>query len=361
MNTTANAPVRSTLHQRLELHPPRKILVVNVTRIGDTLLVTPAVRALARKWPDAHITVLAHPKRKEVLEALPFVGHIGAIEKHRAQWLGWLGGKTYDLAFVFGFDEALVKYALRASRDVVAFQQASRSLNERLALAVTPPARESLHAVMQQLALVMAAGVEPAGYGLAYQVTAADRDWAQARLRSDVGAARPLVGLQIASFPTRAYRNWPVTHFAELCHGIRATWPDAHFLVFGGKADADATADLGSALTSHATVYAGQLTLRQTAALMNELDLYVGVDTGPTHIAGAVGCPMVSLYHCRHPASIYAPLDRAACIAIDHPAAGTADCGPQTPMADIPPARVLAACSALLNGTSAGSNGNATP
>ena len=49
---------------------PRSILVVNVCRIGDTLLATPALRALARAWPEAQITVLGHPKRVEMLENL---------------------------------------------------------------------------------------------------------------------------------------------------------------------------------------------------------------------------------------------------------------------------------------------------
>jgi len=47
---------------------PKSILVINVTRIGDTLLAVPALRALATAWPDARLTVLGHPKRVAVLE-----------------------------------------------------------------------------------------------------------------------------------------------------------------------------------------------------------------------------------------------------------------------------------------------------
>jgi heptosyltransferase-3 len=77
------------------------------------------------------------------------------------------------------------------------------------------------------------------------------------------------------------------------------------------------------------------VSLRQSAALMNELDLYVGVDTGPTHIMGALGAPMIALYHCYSPSRLLKPLERPDCYVVDHPRAG-ADCSPETPMAEIP-------------------------
>ena len=51
---------------------PASILVINVCRIGDTLLATPAIRALARMWPEARITVLGHPKRLDFVECCGF-------------------------------------------------------------------------------------------------------------------------------------------------------------------------------------------------------------------------------------------------------------------------------------------------
>ena len=50
-----------------------KILVVIVTRIGDTLLATPSIRAIKQKYPDSELTVMAHPNRYQVLENLFFI------------------------------------------------------------------------------------------------------------------------------------------------------------------------------------------------------------------------------------------------------------------------------------------------
>lgn len=320
---------------------PRDILYINVSRIGDTLLVTPAVRAVAARWPQARIHLLAHPKREEVLRHLPFVHRSGAISKQRARFMGWLPGKPYDLAFVCNFDAPLIEYALRDSRRVVAFRQPDEALNRKLYRAVEHPALQTTHAVDIQLMLPAAVGAAPAGRALSYRVTAEEDQWA-ARFLAEHGAQdrHPLFGLQVASFPTKAYRDWPPAHFSELCRRIRAHWPQAHFLIFGGELEQDRTAALAAELDAAATLCAGRLTLRETAALMNHVDLYVGVDTGPTHLMGALQRPMVALYHGYSPSRVLAPLDHPCLYAIDHPLADR--CTPEADMADITVDRVWA-------------------
>jgi len=138
---------------------PARILVIAVARIGDTLMITPALRALAARWPKAEITFLGHPKRVEVVEHLPFLAAVGPISKQRALWQGWVPGKRWDLALVFGFDEPLVAYALRTASQVVAFRQNDEKLNKRLLLAVESPPYQSDHAIPMRLALTRALGV----------------------------------------------------------------------------------------------------------------------------------------------------------------------------------------------------------
>lgn len=316
------------------------ILVINVTRIGDTLLTTPSLRAIAGTGASrgATLTFLGHPKRAEVIRHLPYVTRVGEITKKWAPWLGrfsTLGGKQYDLAFVYGFDEALVAYALRVARRVVAFRQKNEALNRRLHRIVEVAAPMSIHAVDLLLALPAATEMPALGRHLDYTVTSDETKWAQTQLAQAVPAGcQALIGLQVASFPTKAYRDWPLEHFMALTERIRAHYPHAHFLIFGGSEEQERTRALADTLGNAATCYAGRLTLRQTAALMNELDLYVGVDTGPTHIMGALHRPMVALYHGYSPSRLLAPLDHPCAYIVDHP---LADQGatPETPMADI--------------------------
>lgn len=302
--------------------------MINVTRIGDTLLLTPALRAIARFWPGAELDVLGHHRRVEVLAGLPFLRRVGEISKDTAWCRGWLGRftKPYDIAFVYGFDTTLVRYALRVSKHVVAFRQLDSDLNRQLGTAVQPPGFQSDHAVRQAFALPAAVGVKFDGGRLAYRVTAAERDWAAQQIAKDCPRdAKPLVGLQIASFPTKGYRDWPAEHFLALCRMICDRWPKAHFAIFGGSQERKRVELIKSGLASAATAYAGRLSLRQTGALMSRLDLYIGVDTGPTHLMSSFDIPMVGLYHGSSRSELIAPLEHPYLYAIDGPSADSGD------------------------------------
>jgi heptosyltransferase-3 len=312
-----------------------RILAINVTRIGDTLLTTPALRAIAAANPGAELTFLGHPKRVEVMAHLPYLTSVGSITKTWAPLRGYLTAKRYDLAFVFGFDEPLVAYALRVARRVVAFRQADAALNQRLYRIAEACDPMPMHAVDYLLRLPEAAGFSANGRHLDYVVTPGESRWAQAELaRALPKPCQALIGLQVASFPTRAYRDWPLEHFMALSAQLRAAWPHAHFLIFGGSEEKLRTEQLATHLGSAATLYAGKLSLRQTGALMNELDLYIGVDTGPTHLMGALHRPMVALYHSFTPSRRLRPLDHPCAYIIDHPLPES-EATPETKMADI--------------------------
>ncbi len=326
---------------------PKRILVINVTRIGDTLLTTPVLRALAKAWPQAEITFAGHRKRIEVLENLPFIHRLTSISKRIAPFLGRLGGSRYDIALVYGNDASLVEYALRVSDKVIAFRQPSDELNRRLFAIAREDGYEPGHAVTLALTLIRPLGIETDGMHVSYQVTAAEDAWAKQRLSSENVHGTPLVGLQVASFPTKSHRDWPIEAFMELCRRILSAFPQTHFLIFGGAAEAARTAQLHLFLKGHSTLYAGRLTLRETGAVMNQLDLYVGVDTGPTHIMAALRKPMVSMYHPTAPSSALGPFAHPCCFAMDHPMAAGGLPYPangsnfDTPMSDISVDRVL--------------------
>jgi heptosyltransferase-3 len=321
------------------IRPDADVLVIIVARIGDTLLATPALRALKAAIPQGRLTVLAHPKRLEVLQHLSFIDVLGGITKTSAPARGWIGKNRYDVALVYGHDAALVRYALRVSDGVIAFRQRDAALNRRLAHLVAEPS-EPQHAVLHRLSLLAPLGLAAAGdLRLAYCVTGEERTWARQWLAAQVPPGRPLIGLQMASFPTKAHRDWPVSSFQELMARIAAVRAEARFLLLGDAAAAVKAAPLIAACPQQAVLAAGRLSLRQSAALMAELDLYIGVDTGPTHIAGALGIPMVTLYHCAYPGRNLAPLQHPACAVIEHPLTGKS-AATTASMADIPVAAV---------------------
>lgn len=293
-----------------------RLLVIAVARIGDTLLATPVMRALKEASPDGCLAVLAHPRRVEALAHLPFIDRLGSIDKLRALARGWASGTEHDAAVVFGRDAALIRYALRVSHRVVAFDEAGFPADPRL---MRVPPQSGTHAVLERLRLAEALGVTPHDRRLAWQVTGDERAAAKATLDRRWGAAGgPLIALQMCSFPTKAHRDWPVGRFIELGERL----PEARFLVLGDDHARRAAAPFVAAHGSRTLLSAGETGLREAAALISLADLYVGVDTGPTHIAGALGVPMVALYHRDYPGRNLVPLDHPRCRMIECPMAG---------------------------------------
>jgi heptosyltransferase-3 len=209
--------------------------------------------------------------------------------------------------------------------------------------AVPKPAFQSEHAVRQLLRLPAAVGIVPAGLRIAFQSTEHEQAEARRRLVTEgIGANRPLIGLQVASFATKSYRDWPIENFAALCDAISARWPQSRFLIYGGPEERQRTDWLKRHLGARGALFAGALNLRQTAALMALSDLYVGVDTGPTHIMSAFDIPLVALYHCISSSALTGPLEHPSAYLIDHPAARER-CTETASMADIHVDTVFAA------------------
>ncbi len=331
----------------------KRVLIINVTRIGDTLLATPAIRAIANFFPNATLTVLGHPKRVEVLENIQTIQRTGGIDKRTALLRGWrdvLLGAEYDWAFVWRNDEALVRYALRKSRHVVAHRQHDERINAKLFAAVERIADNTIHAVAWTLSLPQAVGIPTDGYQLDYCVTNAEAASARQRLHADFPImAGPFIGMQVTSFATKSYRDWPIDNFIALATRIANEKPDARFVLYGAASDQERIAKLTAALPGKAKSYAGEFSLRETVAMMSRTDLYVGVDTGPTHLFGALRKPMVVLYHPSLPSALYKPLSAPALFVIDHPQAGP-NATSDIPMSGISVDTVWEAVSAALRG-----------
>ena len=297
----------------------QKILVIIVSRIGDTLLTTPAIESISGHYPDSKITVLAHPKRFSVLQYLPFVNNIDVISKKNAIWKGWFV-KKYDLAFVYGYDKSLVLYALRTSKRVVAFKQSNIKIDNKLYKSVEFPSSSDMHFVEKFMALPQAIGIYGNNQRLSLALTKDDKLFAEKTLAESKLSKKLLIGIQAVSFPTKAYRDWPTEYFLDLCNKIIDKNPNVHFLIYGGPSqkEKEKLDLLINGLSSYATSFVGN-SLRETAAIMSKTSLYIGVDTGPTHIMSTFNVPMVVLFHCKLKSNIYGALEHTCYFAIDHP------------------------------------------
>lgn len=336
---------------------PKRILVIHVARFGDTLLTGVAIRALKQAYPEAEIDFLGHPKRYDIIRGLPELSHVDAISKKSAPFKGWcsrlLGRKPYDLAVVWGHDAAIHRYAQRVARQLVVQQIKHEGVNESLRAAghvvLKMPSDKDIPLADWLLTLVeRGLGVTTQDRRVAYSVLPAERAWAQEWLAQAFAGiqnpeAFPLIGLIIESFPTFKHRDWPIEHFVVLCRGIVDRYPQARFVLLGSQLPKQKIAALKAVVGDRMAQAADRLSMRESGAIMSCLDLYIGIDTGPSHVAAGIGVPMVCLFHCaRRGRLVLSPVRPEVVTMIEHPCQ-TEQCSFSISMGDLRPEQVLAA------------------
>lgn len=283
-----------------------------VARFGDTLLMSVVLKALAKQYPQAQIDFLGHAKRIQVLENLPFIHRLGAISKKTARFKGWcarlMGRKPYEIAFVWGHDAELVDYAKRISKHVVISAQCNQKRQNDVDAVIDYPADtlkipEEVDKPLTQWLLDIpekSLGFKETDHTSEYIVTSAERALALELLQNATGQQElpTLIGLVIESHPSAPHRDWPLGKFVELTARIHRQYPQAWFVVISGGLDMQKLKQLKEAAGGQLAEFGGRLCMRESAAIMSLLNLYIGVDTGPTLFAAALGVPAVTMFHC---------------------------------------------------------------
>lgn len=279
---------------------PRAILIVCTQRIGDVLLVTPLVRSLKRQWPQAQIDMLVYRGTEGVLEANPDVRNVISVER-RAGWLQrfieavrlW---RRYDLACAVIGSSRCRLYAWAGGRKRIGLVEPHRAKRlSRFALHRTAlDEHQRVHTVTSYLALTQLIGVTPHA-----DVVAPGIPDNGARRKAFDARLAPLAGQRFAvlhPYPMYRYKQWRLDGWVSLIAWLR----DQGYAVAlsGGPAAAEIAYAEQVAAEAGAPVLnlVGQLTLGETAELIRRAGLFVGPDTGVTHIAAACGTPTVALF-----------------------------------------------------------------
>ena len=281
----------------------RRILVIEPKNIGDVVLTLPFLAQLKAQWPDAKITLLANPFARQLLAGTDLVdefidadlGWAERATRYNPLAYNWkelsrlrreLPKGRYDLAFkcCMHIREHIVIGLSGARRRIAyAFGVGDSVLTDRVR--VLDPNRHKV-ADWLELAARIAPLVRTTPARL--QVSQSEREWAADYLSSrGVKPSRTLIGIHPgASVPAK---QWPLTRYHEVARTL-AERKDARVLAFVDPAG------YGASLGEIEGVVAAQVTLRQLMALIERCRLLVCNDSGPMHIAGALGVPTVAVF-----------------------------------------------------------------
>ncbi len=274
---------------------PRRILLLLLLPIGDTLFATPTVRALRLSYPRASITALAYPTNAGILETNPDLDRLllhptattwpGLLRFSRALWE--LRRARFDLVVRFGPAQGWMNLVLQPRQ--------SRGLDFPIRQWFLPfgkrPWRQR-HAVSSYATLLTVPESRYLPSGPVLHCTDADR----ARVRSllaPLGGA-PILAVHPGGEGFHGMKRWPLGRFVDVSRSLAGRL-GARVVVLGGKEERALAAHF-TAKVEGAVSLVGMLSLGETVAVLERGTLFVGNDSAPLHMAGALGVPTVGIY-----------------------------------------------------------------
>jgi len=281
----------------------RRIAVIRLDRLGDLALTLPLLAALKRRWPSAELTLVCREAVAPVAQAQPEIdrlmtvrgvsGRTGSVldRDERMSLRARLRAERFDLVIDPLCGEEL-EAALLAWHSRARYRLGFSTAGRRLFFTHAASARGKRSFLAQQKALASAIGLElDPDERPRLRVTPAEREAALTRLcREGLDPARPIIGIHPGGYyPSQ---RWPLGRFLQLAGRLERErqWQVAFF---GTRAEERLIAQIGMEAGQRVAVFFG-LELREFIALMSCCQLMVCNNSGPLHLASALGLPTVS-------------------------------------------------------------------
>ncbi len=290
------------------------VLAVRLDAVGDVLMTTPALRAL-RGVEGTRLTLLTSPAGASIARLVPEIDDVIAYEapwmKHSSRvdpdvdlaMVDRLRARAFDAAVIFTvFSQSALPAAMLAHLAGIPLRAAHCRENPYVLLTdwirETEPEAGIRHEVRRQLDLAAAIGRTTADERLSLRVP----DAARARARTHLHEAgiepgeRWMVAHPGSSAPSRRY---PADLFARAARLMSAD--GFHVLFTGSAGEIELVEDIRRAMDAPSASLAGRLELDELAAVIEAAPVLLSNNTGPAHIAAAVGTPVVDLYALTNP------------------------------------------------------------
>jgi ADP-heptose:LPS heptosyltransferase len=294
---------------------PRNILVIDFGQLGDVVLSLPALRAIRKRFPRARITVAIGKPGGEIVQLSGYANDVLEVDRvalrdgpklvsigRIIKLVGQVRKSKYDFVIdLHSLSETNLLGFLSGAPHRLYARRPGRSLDYLANFNPRPPREgRTAHAVDRYLDVIKPLGVEnPTRTPLLKTAATADRAVEALLKKENANSGTLLVGL----FPGagNASRLWPLENFAQVAdHLIRND--RVRVAVFAGPEERALVPQM-RALFPPATIFLDRLTIAQLVSAQARLTLFISNDTGPVHLAAAVGTPVVVILDCPKPNS----------------------------------------------------------
>jgi len=324
------SPICFFYHRLLRLisagDQPRRILLFHLGGIGDTLMLTPALRALKERFPQARVDMITlHQNVGDAFRDHPRLDSITTLPAYGGRWIiskyANLSGVQLLLATVRHYPEVLLRFVFGRYDVGINFGIADfdRQLGNALMFCLDVPIRiaarttdakivthpvttnqASQHRVESYFDFLKPLGITNAQLSYEYPVSARDVQRVhQLLIERKINRSRQLAVIHPGGKLHVNSRRWPAEYFAQICDFL---FSEGFEVVLTGDHDDTAVCEEVARLSNHQPdTMAGRLTFSESAALLSLADLVVTNDTATLHLAEAAGVPRVI--------SIFGPTD----------------------------------------------------
>ena len=299
---------------------PRRILVIRLDLIGDLVLSMTLVRALKQTYPDAAIDLLALPTSAKVVMGDPDLNEIMTYDPnvwrrpkaliHPKNWrnayrvLRYLHAREYDIAVsVFGRWAGVLATLSGAKRRVGFGHESYPGLMTDNVRGHHWRSGDHKHEVDYCLELARAAGAITSRTDRIPHLfinTQAQHQLEQLLEREGLVPDKPVIACHISSNNGQSKR-WPVPFWALLIDKLNRE-QNAQVILTGAPDDMPLIECVTHQMQEHAFNLAGKTSLPQLVALLKRANLVISGDSGPMHIAAAVGTPLIAIHGPTDPA-----------------------------------------------------------
>ena len=273
-----------------------RLVIVRLSALGDVTLLLPVIETLKRVMPRTQITWITGTLAYELLQGVEGVEFI-VFDKSRglaayADLRRQLKGRRFDALLALQASwRANFIYSLIAAPIKIGFDRTRARdgqwlfTNRRI-----PFARE--HLLDSFFAFIGCLGIRDKTIEWHLPITDADRQWAKAQLPQ---GNQPLLAINAGA--SKEERDWPVDRFVGVIRAAQSCW-DVQVVLTGGANPRELAVGRGitAAIPAGVTNLIGKTTPKQLAAVLAQATCLLAPDTGPVHIAVAMGTPVVGLY-----------------------------------------------------------------
>lgn len=260
-----------------DCNPPRRLLLVSLSNIGDAVLTTPVLSALHARWPEALVDIVADPRSGVLFEFCPWRGRI--VYKRKEQFLRGvpgvlreLRGVRYDAIVDLRTD--MLPWLLRAKQ----------RFTRRRARPYGP------HAVEQHMGVIaLLHGNAPLPDTVVW--TGADAEAAAAARLSSLPGRRWLC---LGPGARWSGKQWPEEYFRELIEDVSSEF-DA-VVILGAAPDRETAQRIASGSTLECHDWTGATSLLEAVAVLRKMTFFLGNDSGLGHLAAAAATPSLTLF-----------------------------------------------------------------